>query len=68
VDSKPQNARGVADLSLAQSVTIMDSRKFQITTPKRIWCFECRNTKERDAWIKAIAKLTKANIIPQPTN
>ncbi|ETO00248.1 hypothetical protein RFI_37205 [Reticulomyxa filosa] len=68
VDAKPQNARGVADLSMTQSIVMVDSLKIEIITPKRIWYFECGDAKQRNSWVNAIAKVTKARVIVKKTN
>jgi len=63
VSDKPQNASGVADLSLTQSIVMVDSLQLEVVTPKRIWVFKCNDNKSRNDWANAFAKVTKAQIV-----
>lgn len=52
--------KGTCPLHKATRVMKKSTQSFQVHTPKRNWCFACKDTATRDEWvaqIKAVAQV-----------
>eukprot|EP01084_Bolivina_argentea_P296390 510459_1 len=46
--------KGTCKLDKVKSVKTKSDQSFEVDTPKRKWCFACKDAKTRDAWVNKI--------------
>ena len=52
-----KSKKGVANLSIITGFIIIDNKNFQVITPSRTWCFECKFKSEVEEWIDSMKKI-----------
>ena len=55
--------KGDGDLSIIIGIVEIDNKNFEVVTPSRTWCFECKFKSERDEWCKALKNMKNGTII-----
>ena len=53
-DENKQIRRGIADISNVIRFNVVDNKTFEVTTPQRIWCFQCKFKSECEYWIESM--------------
>eukprot|EP01084_Bolivina_argentea_P137650 242427_1 len=56
-DEKKKTLKGTANLFIIIAINIVDNKNFEIITPHRVWCFECKFKSETEHWIDYIKNL-----------
>merc|ERR1712176_884078 len=52
--------KGIADLSIIIGLNSVDNKNFEVITPTRIWCFQCKFKSECDDWMEAMKNIEKS--------
>ena len=53
-DESKQTRKGIADLSVIIGFNVVDNKSFEVITPDRIWCFQCKFKSECEYWIESM--------------
>ena len=52
--------KGTADLSIIIGLNLVDNKNFEVITPTRIWCFQCKFRSECEEWMKSMKNVSNS--------
>merc|ERR1719242_749209 len=55
--------KGTADLSIIIGLNLVDNKNFEVITPTRIWCFQCKFRSECEDWMNSMKNVSNSTLI-----
>ena len=64
-DESKEDRKGIVDLKVIIGLNFYDrfNNRFEVITPKRVWCFGCDHTSECHQWMESMKYIEHSNVL-----